>query len=340
MASLADVAALAGVSISTASRVLGSSTHPVAAATRERVEAAARSLDFEPNLLARGLVRQRTQTVGVLVHDVTDEYFNEIARGIEDVAYSHGYAAYICNSDREPAKELHYLRNLRAMRVDAILFTAGGIDDPDYLDDAERQLEQLESNGSVIVRLAPHPRYKPDIGYSNDVGLQLAVDHLYELGHRRIGLLSGPSMLATSTERLAAFHAALDRRGLAADDGVVYDGDFTRTGGEEAARHFVAAGCPSTAVIGSNDQMAIGFVRSLADQGVSVPEDVSVVGFDDVGPCTLLAPPLTTVRVPLYQLGVEGMGLVLELLGGAERPPRRQLPLELIVRGSTAPPRR
>lgn len=339
MSSLSDVAVLAGVSVATASRVLASSSHPVAARTRQRVLDAAHALDFEPNLLARGLVSQRTQTVGVLVHDVMDEYFNEIARGIEDEAYTHGYAAFICNSDRDPVKELHYLRKLRAMRVDAILFTAGGINDAEHQHEAQRQLDQIESAGGVIIRLAPHPNHRPDVAYSNPKGLRLAVDHLHELGHRSIGFLSGPPQLATSTERLAAFRRALRHHDLDPNEAPVFDGDFTRRGGEHAALDFVAAGLPATGIVGANDQMAIGFVRGLRNIGVSVPTDMSVVGFDDVAPCSLVEPPLTTVHVPLYELGAQGMRLALHLLAGGPRPRPRNLPLELVVRGTTGPPR-
>jgi LacI family transcriptional regulator, galactose operon repressor len=339
MTSLSDVAALAGVSVATASRVLAFSSHPVAPSTRQRVLDASQALDFEPNLLARGLVGQRTQTVGVLVHDVMDEYFSEIARGIEDEAYARGYFVFICNSDRDPVKELYYLRKLRAMRVDAILFTAGGINDAEHQREAQRQVSQIEAAGGVVIRLAPHPDHRPDVGYSNIKALRLAVDHLYELGHRTIGFLSGPPQIATSTERLAAFRRALRHHHLDPDVAPVFDGDFTRPGGERAAYEFLTAGLPATGVVGANDQMVIGFVRGLRTAGVTVPDDVSVVGYDDVAPCILVEPPITTVHVPLYELGTRGMRLALDLLAGAPRPRRTELPVALMVRATTGPPR-
>ena len=338
MPSLEDVAALAMVSTATVSRVLSGSSHPVAEPTRAKVLEAARALDFEPNMLARGLARSRTQTVAVMVHDVMDEYFSEIARGIEDEAYANGYVTLICNTDRDPAKELHYLRKLRAMQIDAILFAAGGLRDREHRVEVARQLVQVEAAGGVVVRLAPHADGKPDVGFSNDVGLRLAVDHLVELGHRSIGFLAGPVSLTTSTERLASMRRALRRHGIRLSDTALLDSGFSREGGELAAATFVAAGCPATAMIGANDQAAIGFVRGLRAHGLAVPADVSVVGFDDISPCRYVEPPLTTVHVPLYELGVRGLRLALDLLAGHERPRPESLPLELTVRSSTRAP--
>jgi LacI family transcriptional regulator len=338
MPSLEDVAALAKVSTATVSRVLSGSSHPVAAPTREKVLEAARALDFEPNMLARGLARSRTRTIAVLVHDVMDEYFSAIARGVEDEAYANSYVTLMCNTDRDPDKELHYLRKLRAMQIDAILFAAGGLRDRRHRSEVDRQLDQIEAAGGVIVRLAPHADGKPDVGFSNDIGFRLAVDHLVELGHRTIGFLRGPARVTTSAERLSSMRRALRRHGIVLSDAAVLEGGFSRDGGEQAAATFVATGCTATAMVGANDQAAIGFVRGLRAHGLGVPADVSVVGFDDISPCKYIEPPLTTVHVPLYELGVLGVRLALFLLAGGDRPPPTSLPLELTVRSSTRSP--
>jgi LacI family transcriptional regulator len=340
VSSLQDVAALASVSTATVSRVLTGSSHPVAASTRQRVLAAVQELDFEPNMLASGLARSRTQVAAVIVHDVMDEYFSEIARGIEDEAYANGYVTMLCNTDRDPDKEVHYLRKLRALQVDAILFTAGGACDPGHRADLDRQLAKIQAAGGVIVRLAPFPGGRPDIGYSNRVGFSLAVDHLVELGHGTIGYLAGPAGIATSTDRLAAMRQAMRHHGLTLDAALIFDGGFSRLGGERAAAEFVAVQLPATAVVAANDQAAIGFVRGLRERGVDVPGAVSVVGYDDIVPSGFVEPPLTTVHVPLYDLGVRGMRWALDLLGGGSRGEPIELPLELTVRASTARPRR
>lgn len=337
MPSLEDVAAIASVSTATVSRVLSGSTHPVADATRQRVLDAARSIDFEPNLLASALARNRTRVVAVIVHDVMDEYFSEIARGIEDEAYANGYVTLVCNTDRDLEKELLYLRKLRAMKVDAILFTAGAVRSKTHGDEVDRQVTQIERAGGVVVRLAPPRAGRPDVGYSNRSGLALAVDHLVALGHTTIGFLAGPSNITTSSDRLSAMRGAMKRHGLRLDPAVIFDAGFSRDGGEAAAEAFVDADLPATGVVAANDQAAIGFVRGLRSRSIAVPARVSVVGFDDIQPCAYVEPALTTVRVPLYELGLRGMRLALDLLDGEPRPAPTELQLELAVRSSTAP---
>ena len=337
-ASLQQVADLAGVSVATASRVLSGSPHPVAAATRQRVLDAASELDFEPNLLASGLARRRIQAVAVMVHDMMDEYFSEIARGIEDEAYANGYVTLICNTDRDPAKELHYLRRLRSMHVDAVIFTAGGVRDTTHRAEVARQLAQIEDAGGVVVRLAPFADGRPDVTYSNDAGFQLVVDHLVELGHREIAYLAGPPNIVTSQERVNAVRRALRRHRLELPATNVFAGLFSRSAGVDAAHRFVKTACLATAVVCSNDQAAIGFVRGLRDHGVVVPDDVSVVGFDDITPCAYVEPPLTTVHVPLHEIGARGMRVALRLLDGVPRAEPEVLDLQLVVRASCAPP--
>lgn len=338
MTSLEDVAALASVSTATVSRVLSRSTHPVAEHTRQRVLAAARSIDFEPNLLASALARNRTQVIAVIVHDVMDEYFSEIARGIEDEAYANGYVTLVCNTDRDPDKEILYLRKLRAMQVDAILFTAGALQSRAHGVEVDRQLAQIERAGGAIVWLAPRPRSQPDVGYSNRAGLSLAVDHLVDLGHTTIGFLAGPPKISTSVERLSAMHSAMDRHQLTLDPALIFDAGFTRDGGAAAAALFADANLPATAFVAANDQAAIGFVSGLRSLSISVPGQVSVVGYDDIQPCAYVEPPLTTVHVPLYDIGGRGMRLALDLLEGRPRPGPTVVPLELTIRSSTAPP--
>lgn len=279
------------------------------------------------------------RAVAVLVHDMTDEYFSEIARGIEDEAYAHGYVTLICNTDRDPAKEVQYLRKLRSMRVDVVIFAAGEFRDPGHRADITRQLTAIEESGGVVVHLAPVTDGRPDVAFSNATGFRLAVDHLVDLGHVDIAYLTGPRGNATSLERLDAVRTALRRHGIALPFGSVFDANFSRPGGITAANRFLDAGCPATAVVGSNDQSAIGFMQRLRERGVKVPDEVSVVGFDDISSCAFVEPPLTTVHVPLHELGVRGMTAALSMLDGADRTPTRELAVHLITRGSTAPPR-
>lgn len=338
-ASLSDVAARAGVSLATASRVLSDSPHRVAESTRQRVLSAAAGLDFVPNLVARGLVARRTSTLGVIVGDMTDEYFAQIARGIEDTGYARGRATLICNSDRQPKKELAYVRTLRSMRVDAIVFAGSGLGDDDYQAALAPQLALFADSGGVVVRLAPAPGWRADVEWPTSDGYLTAVAHLRSLGHTRIGFVGGPTLLSSSHERLAAAAAAIDAAGIGPMQ--VFAGDYTREGGVAAARVIMALAadaCP-TALLAANDQLAIGLLAGLRHLGAKLPGDMSVVGFDDIPSCSFVEPALTTIRVPLYDVGAAGAQLAVDRLAGGAGP-RVTLPIDLVVRASTAAPAR
>lgn len=334
MAHLSDVAERAEVSLATASRVLSESDYPVSDGIRERVLRAAKELDFQPNLIARGLAARRTSTIGLIVHDMADEFFGQIALGVEEVAYANGYSTLICNTDRDPAKELRYIRKLRAMQVDGAIFSGGEMEDPDVSPEIEDQVEQLRSEGRALVRLAPGRRHPADITYSNEEGFRLIVDHLRTLGHRRLVFIGGPANLVTAQERMRAVTECCDGRAI---DLIVIPGDFTRESGRYAGVKIREEAPEATAVIAANDQMAIGALKGLRERSVRVPEQLSVVGFDDIPPCEYVDPPLTTVRVPLRELGRRGMKrLMSELADDPLQEDEETLPISLVVRDSTA----
>jgi LacI family transcriptional regulator len=336
--SLADVAARAGVSVATASRVLAKSSHPVSSDARARVVLAAGELDYEHNMLARGLVGHRTRTVGVVLHDVLDEYFALIVRGIEDVAYAAGYTTLMCNSDRDPDKELNYVRKLRSMCVDAIIFTAGGLVDAEHQRRLAVQTEKIELAGRVVVHLAPDPVRKPAVYYSTTDAMRQLVEHLQGLGHRQLLYVAGSETIATTSERIAALRAVARAAHLPRP--AIVHSDFSREGGRLAAKTTVEhMDRGVTAVLATNDQTALGLLEGLAELNVKVPRDVSVTGFGDISVCRDVTPSLTTMRLPLYELGAQGMQHTLRLLD--QERPRRQTALrsQLVVRASTAEPR-
>jgi LacI family transcriptional regulator len=336
--SLADVAALAGVSVATASRVMGNSSHPVSPEMRERVLEAARSLDYEYNMLARGLVANRSRTVGVVLHDILDEYFAQIVRGIEDVAYAAGYTTLVCNSDRDPEKELNYVRKLRSMCVDALMFTAGGLRDREHQRRLAVQTSKIEAAGRVVVHLAPHPTRKPTVYYATAEAIDGLVGHLQDLGHRRFLYVAGATNIVTSHERVKAVLASADARGM--ERPKVVHADFSREGGlraAAAAAEHVRSG--ATAVMAANDQTALGLLEGLRAEGVRVPDDVSLAGFGDISACRDVRPALTTVRLPLYDIGAQGMRYALHVLDGGRPQRHKSLPTELVVRQSTGVPR-
>ncbi|MCU1463662.1 MAG: transcriptional regulator, LacI family [Acidimicrobiales bacterium] len=335
LTSLTDVARRAGVSVATASRVLSASTYPVAEKTRRRVLKAADALDFAPNLIARGLVAQRTYLVGMLVSDLVDEHAAALARGVEEAAAENGFAVLVMSTDGDPEKEIDAVRRLRSMRVDAVIFSYSTVADRDQQDRLTAQLRHVEAAGGALVRLAPHPRVGPDASISTRQGFALAVEHLVGLGHRRIALLQGPANAGLSQVGVYAMRRVLEGHRLSLADRFIIPTDGTLAGGRSAAPALLKGRAPATAVVAMSDTLAIGVLKGLADAGARVPRDISVVGFDDVPAAAYTTPGLTTVHVPLRELGSAGMQVAIWLLGGGARRGRNNLPVELVVREST-----
>jgi LacI family transcriptional regulator len=337
MTSLTDIARRAGVSPSTVSRVLAGSRHPVSAATQERVTRAAQALNFRPNLLARGLATSRSKVLGAIVHDISDPYFGTIVRGLEECARAGNYHLFVCGSDRDAERELAQVEALMSRRVDGLIFTGGGIDDPTYQRKLRRVLADYRRQGGVVVQLAPAAvparRIEPD----NRGGSEMVVRHLAELGHRRIGYVSGPAHIRTSAIRLEGFRAGLAAAGLRANDRFIACGEFSVGGGAKAAAELVSGGLNLTAIVAANDITAFGVLDELDRRGIRVPEDISVAGFDDIEAASLVRPRLTTARIPIAELGRAGAEMAQALLAG-KRPRSVVLPAELVVRDSTGTP--
>ena len=334
---LADVARRAGVSQATASRVLSHSPHPVTPALRERVLAAARELNFLPNAHAQALTRpSRFRTIGVIVHDVKDPYFAEVAGGILHGAAAAGQLVMLCNSYRRPDRELEYIELLRAQRVTAIIMAASGLDDREYAEQLASQLVPFQSTGGRVAFIGRHHVAGDAILPDNVGGARQLAQHLIGLGHREVGVISGPPLLTTTRDRLSGFTGALRQAGVElAPDRIVY-GDFTRDSGAAAALELLDRHPDLTAIFAMNDQMAIGALAALHQRGVPVPEQVSVAGFDDIPSSRDVTPALTTVRVPMAEMGQRAFELTLESARSELR--IEHLPCDLIPRASTAPP--
>jgi len=338
MASITEVARLAGVSTATASRVVSAADYPVSAATRERVLEAARTLDYVPNALARGRLKSRVPVVAVIVHDITDPYFAEVVRGVEDGAASAGYLVITCSSDRDAERERSYVRLLRSIRAAAVVFAGSGLDAPILNEEMDRHLAAMQADGAAVVHLSPYARGRPDVGIDNQAGIAAMVGALVALGHRRIAFLAGPTSLYVARERLAGYRRGLAEAGIAFDERLVVGGTFDAAGGALAVDTLLGAGSPFSAVCCANDLLALGALRRLAERGIDVPGEISVAGFDDIPTAALTAPSLSTVRLPLRELGRRGFEHADRRLAGDD-PPGRVLPTEVILRNSTAAPR-
>lgn len=336
MPGIKDVAKRAGVSITTASRVLNNVDYPVAAATRRRVEEAARQLHYSPSALARALVTRRSGIVGVLVGDMVDPYFAEIARGVEDAARRAGYLVVVCNTDREPATERRYVATLSDYHVDALIFVGGDVIAPGEQRKLKQQLGIASKRGTLAVACAGEHAGLPAIDIDHRAAARDMTEYLISLGHQRIGFIGGRRDVSTAVQREAGFRAAMSAAGLSTD--LIVNGDFTYASGLAAAKRLLAERAP-TAIFAANDQMALAALNAARAAGLRVPANVTVVGFGDTGAAEHAAPTLTTVSMPRHELGVAAMKALLAVLDSPPgRVEPRQLPYEIVLRESSAPP--
>ena len=337
MASITDVARLAGVSPATASRVVSAAPYAVSSATRERVLDAARTLDYVPNALAQSLLRSYSPVVGVIVHDITDPYFSEIVRGVEDAASAAGYLVIICSSDRDPVREHSYVRLLRSMRAATVIFAGSGIDDPALNEAMRRHVTAMRGYGAAVVHLSPHAFGEAEVGVDNAAGVAAMVAALVHFGHRDIAFLPGPSTLFVARARLEGYRRGLAEAGIDFDERLVIPTSLDRAGGRLGVDTLLAEDRRLTAICTASDLLALGALERLAELGIDVPGDVSVAGFDDIPMAAMTAPRLSTVRLPLHEIGRQGFAHAQRLLDGAQPQPV-VVPTEVVLRESTAPP--
>ncbi|MBN1640595.1 MAG: LacI family DNA-binding transcriptional regulator [Anaerolineae bacterium] len=328
-----DVAKHAGVSKSTVSRVLSARDRPVSDGAKRRVLAAVEALGYEPNPLARGLRRGETRTLGLVVRSTANPFFAEVARGAEDAALAQGYSLLICNTDGDPARERSYIDVLLRKQIDGIFFlTARTRDD---------QMRSILRQGIAVVTTArPSPDLATDCVWTDNVaGGRAATSHLVSLGHRRIACIAGARDLSLSEDRLAGYRAALAEARMPVEERYVVLGDFRPEGGYQAARRLLALDPRPTALFACNDLMAIGAICAATEIGLAVPQDLSVVGFDNLELAAFGNPPLTTIAQPTHEIGRIAAAMLIDRLQEPALPLQiRMMETELVVRRSTAPP--
>ncbi|HEX5829205.1 MAG TPA: LacI family DNA-binding transcriptional regulator [Candidatus Limnocylindrales bacterium] len=335
MSSITEVARRAGVSVATASRVVSAADYPVSAATRERVLEAARELDYVPNALARGLHKSVVPVVGVIVHDITDPYFAEVVRGVEDAAAAAGILVITCSTERDGDRERSYVRLLRSMRAAGVIFAGSGRDDPALNEDLRRHVDGIQGFGAAVVHCSPHAFGEPEVGVDNTGGIAALVAELVALGHRRIAFLEGPASLFVARDRLAGYRRGLADAGIEPDERLVVPTTFDREGGAAGVDRLLAGDAGFTAICCANDLLALGAIGRLAERGIDVPGEVSVAGFDDIAVAAITAPALSTVRVPLREIGLRAFEAVERVLNG-QPAGHRTLPTAVVLRASTA----
>ncbi|AJT42240.1 LacI family DNA-binding transcriptional regulator [Psychromicrobium lacuslunae] len=310
VATIADVAAQAGVSVATVSRTL-SANYPVAESTKSRVLDAVEKLGYVANAHARALAGATTRTVGIVIADVADPFFGYVARGVERQASSENRLCLIMATEADRDRELAIVDLMREQRADAVILVGGASDHAGYRKKMAARAKALAENGSVLV-LCGRPSLGEEVptvsvNYDNSGGAFAVTDYLISQGHRKILYLGGPANLSTTAARFEGFNRALQARGIAPDPELVHLGEFGRPFGYQRMREILASKTEFTAVFGANDLVAVGAMEAIAEAGLRVPEDISVVGYDNIPVSREVRPRLTTVNVPLEDLGREAV---------------------------------
>jgi LacI family transcriptional regulator len=324
---IADVAREAGVSRQTVSRVLNDKGE-ISASTRESVTRVIERLGYSPSGIARSLATNKTLTVGLVVPDITNPFFPEIARGVEDVARDRGYEMFLCNSAEDPEREERVLRALEDKRVDGTIICSSRLPE-------ERLIPRLRRQSAAVLvnRLAP-PELAGSIRVADAEGTLKVVNHLLDSGRRVIGFLCGPPNSHSAGERTRGFREALSDAGTRIDERLIRPCPPNPEGGYEEALALLSGRRDIDGLACYNDLVAVGALRACAELGLQVPDDAAVVGCDDIMVAGLLSPALTTLRVPKYEIGACAAGMLLDRIGGTRGESEILLRSELVVRES------
>ncbi len=327
-----DVADSAGVSYATVSRVVNG--HPsVRDSTRQRVQAAMLELGYVAHVTARALARGKTNAVGLLAQEIDNPFFSIVINGVDQEVSEAGYDLLLCTTHSRQGKEAEYVARLSHGMVDGLLIVLPtGL--PEYVSQLRNERfpfvlvdHDSEAPGCTTVNAANRPGTREGIGY------------LIGLGHRRIGFITGRQDVGATHQRLAGYHEALEEAGIPSDVSLIVEGDFLEPRGYTAAGELLSRADPPTAIFASSDVAALGVLRAARDAGLTVPRDLSVLGFDDIVEASYASTALSTVRQPLREMGHIAVQRLLSLLLDPAQPPARiVMETELVIRQTTAPP--
>lgn len=306
-----DIANYTGFSVTTISLVLNHKANKIPQHTKDLIMDAVKKLDYRPNQVAVGLVKKRTQTVGLIISDVSNVFFSTLAKGVEDACRKQGWNLILCNTNDAHERDLSYIEVLAAKGVDGVLFCMSRDSDKEKAKESIGLLEKLKIPFVMI------DRYLEEADCSSVIvnhmqGGYAATKHLLGLGHRRIGCVTGPLALQDSKERYVGYQKALQEYGIVCEPAWIFEGDYDWESGMRAAEYFSRENLGVSAIFAFNDMSAYGVYNGLKKKGYSIPGEISLIGYDDIFFSEILDVPLTTVRQPVYDMGVEGVKLLLE----------------------------
>lgn len=331
MATIDDVAKIAGVSKATVSRVLNG-TAPVNEKTKKKIETVMNELDYAPSLLAQSMRSKKTRTIGIVIPDYANPFYSYLFEVIERKISEHGYMALICPTHEDAAAEIMYIKMLVSRQIDGIIFfTYNG---------EKKNMKFLEELSRKVPCIFMDP-VNSDLSVSQVItdgfkGVKEAVEYLLKKGYKRIGCIKGPSRFAVTIERVNGYKAALKEQNIPIEDKLIYEGDFHMESGFKAGEYFLNLAQRPDGIVAVTDVMAIGALKYFQYAGVNVPQQIGVVGFDNISLCTLVNPPLTTISQPFNELGDEAVKLLMKKIKNP-RSRNKQIVLDgkLIIRRST-----
>ncbi|WP_312952383.1 ribose operon transcriptional repressor RbsR [Superficieibacter sp.] len=330
MATMKDVARLAGVSTSTVSHVINKDRF-VSEAITDKVDAAIKTLNYAPSALARSLKLNQTRTIGMLITASTNPFYSELVRGVERSCFERGYSLVLCNTEGNEQRMNQNLETLMQKRVDGLLLLCTETHQP-----SPEIVQRYPSVPTVMMDWAPFDGDSDLIQDNSLLGGDLATQHLIDQGYTRIGCLTGPLDKTPARLRLEGYRAAMHRAGLEIPAGYEITGDFEFGGGFAAMKQLLAHPAPPDAVFAGNDAMAVGAYQALYQAGKRIPEDMAIVGYDDIELARYMTPPLTTVHQPKDELGELAIDVLIHRMAQPDQKQQRvQLTPELVVRGST-----
>ncbi|MHB1064928.1 MAG: LacI family DNA-binding transcriptional regulator [Georgenia sp.] len=331
---LSDVAREAGVSLATASRAInGSASRAVRPELRERVIAASARLGYAPDANAQAVARGHTQAVGLVVHDIADPYFSTIAAGVTQEADRHGLAVMLANTQHDAERELGLVRALHNQRVRAILLAGGRQETGPSAEQLHEALATYQRDGGSVAMVGSAGLDVATVDADNAGGARALARELHARGYRRFAVLAGPTGQVTARERAGAFHEQLAEMGIAVPADAVVVSAFTRDGGYVGMQQLLAQAYPVEVVFAVSDVMAIGALAAARDGGVRIPRDLALAGFDDIATLRDITPGLTTVRLPMEEIGRTMTALALAPAG--DTPPHTAVASTVVVRETT-----
>lgn len=304
-----EIAKMANVSVATVSRVVNNKPEGVGAAKRKEIEEIMEAYHYIPNTIAQSMKTNRTQCIGLLIPDILNPFFQNIARGIEDQAEAKGYHVFLCNTDNKPQKYVKYIEAMLRKKVDGLIMTG-------YPEEVSEEVDRLLQDKKVVIM---------DRSIENNDFCQVMTDsmtasyemtkYLIEMGHKRIACITGPKGFYINEQRIQGYEKALKEHDIPYDKTLIREGNFELEGGEREGQ-WIMQHTDATVIFCFNDMMAHGVYKVCMELGKTIPQDVSVVGFDDIYTCKLIKPALTTIKQPSYQIGEESAKLLIEWMSG------------------------